>query len=646
MATKDGTARVRVQAVGREQVKAVLAGIRQETRKTSDEAKRLAREQERATNKAAREQEQAAKRAARVQEQEAKKGARAQIAEARKVARETETAHKRAQAAIAREAEKSARAQKRAQERAAREFARERERAGQLTERTSARASAQMSAGAGWAIGGGAAAIGAVLGTVGSQLERVISTLESRAGVQTLDESIASGQEFELGLTRLGNQAFGQLGTDEYNARIAETRDRIFEVARATAVAPGELLEGLMTFQDRFSDFDFGVASMRQLAEASQATGTPLSELVEVLGEARRQFGLANDESREFLAVLTEQGEAGSVKPMEFARNFGSEFGAYKRLTGRTGIQAVREFGALSQIQAAGGGTTAVAATRQRGMFQQLGNAETQRRLRRFSGIRVQTNAQGQIDDLPALLEEMASNRRLRDPRNLQKIFTDIEGREGIGILLDSIRTRRGGPDDPGLRDIMNVDSAAGAQQLDAAFNRVAGTADMKQKLAMMPSITRDLAAAPERGNAQLEQMMLRRRMDDTLPGAREWVGSIPVIGGIMSLLERASVATDLTPGRGKGGLMGAASLLLPGAQTVSAALQDRNILGSAQSAQEGAMGFTGTVRVDDAPISDASAQRIGNATAQALRDNPPTVRVDGPPGDGNSGRRNAGARR
>lgn len=580
--TTDGTARVRIATVGRENVRAVLNGARQESKRASDETKKAAREAERAAQKAAREtelaarragraQETAAQKATRVREAEARKASRAEEREARRGAAAFEREHKKAQAAVVREAEKSARARARAEQRAQREMARQQSaaREGRF----------QMVGGAAnnLVMGGMAAAgigVGGVLAGLGATLNRVIGALNERAGVQSVEDAVVSSQDFERRSVQLGGRVFGEVGDERFNERVGEMRNRIADVARITNQEPGELLAALDTFHEKFDDFDFGVAALEELARTATTTGEPITDLVEVLGEARTQLeGISDADTGEFFGILAEQAEKGRITPAQFARTFAPGMAQYRTMSGRGGLRGLREFGALAQTQALGGGSAEEAATRTTEAMRLMQDSQTLQRLRRATRgrVRVQRDANGEID-MPALLEQMSGEGGLDTEQELSDVFRDTQGRAGIRTWLKQAREDRRLGRTSRLRDIQNVDAAAGQAQLQAGFGRVMQTADMQQKTAMMPERLAALGIGAERGRAQIDTMQAHSNLRQMMPVFGESVAAAAPTMGVLGSTRQSVMRSVLSSVVG-GGVLGT---LFPEQFGFAADLQER----------------------------------------------------------------------
>lgn len=638
---KDGTARIKVQAVGRESVRAVLNGVRSDTRKLNEETRRAARAQEQAAKKAAREVEQAAKKSARAQEQElrkvarvaeqeAKKASRAQEREAKKAAAAIEREHKRANDKIAREAEKSARARARAEQRAQRDLARHH--AGVREGRVDAIGGMGMGLATG-ALAATGLSVTAVLSGLGETLNRVTTALEQRAGVQSLEEGIVSGQEFERRSTEIGGLVFGEVGPEEFETRLEGMRNRIAEVARATNQDPGELLEALHTFHEQFSDFDFGMGALEGLARTARATGEPVTDLVLALGEAREQLqGISDTQADEFFGVLAEQAEAGKITPQQFARVFAPGMAQFKDTTGHGGMAGLREFGALVQTQAMGGGGPEQAATRMTEAMRLLTDTKTQQRLRRATHGRVQVrrDANGQLDII-GLLEQMSTDRGLDSEEELGAVFRDTQGRRGIATWLKNLRDHRG--DGRGIRDIQNVDAAAGQAQLAAGFGRVMSTADMQQQSVVMDERLSNLQLGADRGRSQIDEMQQRTNIRQMLP----------VIGGTVagdnSLTSLAMLTNSIRQNmRQKMAGLGPGFQVLAGWMDQADAGASQHMMGRAQQIERFAFGDMAqgqkTVQqiaqqsrttIEDQSI-DRLARRVGEEVASHMPNGPTTT--------------------
>lgn len=627
---RSARATIQLRASGRDKVRAAFNAVVGDSNRAQTAAARGAQTSARSVSASARSIGQSYARAYQQATREAERSFRAQQRASQRLAREEQAARRAQYRALER--------QQRAEQQQQLRFARS---SGGVAGSGVARGSAVLLGGA--ALGGGALAA-----SMGSQIvaalvqgfDRVYSSIQERAGVQTVEGGIAQGQDFTRDLTALGQQAFGTLGDDAFNQRLAQTRDRVLEVAEATNMPPGQLLEGLNIFQDRFSQFDFGLQGLEATATAARSMRVPFTDLVGVLGEAQRQLGVTGDQAGEFFAVLREQGTQGSLTPQDFAQSFAPTLGSYQRTTGRTGVAAFREVGAIAQAMSASGLSPDESANRVERMMTALQDRENQQRLQR-AGVQVARTESGGVDVLETV-RRISERRNLRSPEALQRVFGEIRGREGINILASQMRRHRAGaPGVPDIFAIRDVSSAAGAASIATGHRRLMETSAERQAAIGIHSQAATIRSADARA-AQFDDALrvtseLRERLASSTPYSTGAVlADVPGLAGVAGAMAGARRGEFGTTAQSAVGLWSQLASVLPDMLGGTTARALQGALGAAEQQRQGQAAREAQLRLDERSISSQAQQ-----TARALAGTTLRVHVenqpDAPAGSGGS---------
>lgn len=499
MAT-DGTARINIDLAGRDKIRAGLNGAASEVRRTQRQLADGSRQTTAAAVRDARGRFQAVARAARDEAIAVKRGEE----EKRRQIRDT-----------AREAERSAAAQARAVVRARREAGgggASRQQGRGADGRFQPMGMGESALNRAMGAAAGLFTVQAALSQVTNALDAAVGALRAQARAPSVEEQLTQGLQFEDLIARTTRQAMQSAPAEDVARRRGQVTEEILSTAMETNTSPMEIARGLQVWQETFSEFDFGVATMREVARGAQAMNVEFSDAVNILGEARSKYDLTNEQTREFFAILASQGLEGKVTPAMMAREFAPVFAQHRTFTGRGGIEGFRELGALSQVVAeVGGGTIPEAATRTQGFLTQLSDPNTQDRLAEMTGgrrrrrrdpltglmqERVEGGIQvrdrgGNVRPIADIVEEMAGHRAFARAENIGLVFRDLEGRRAASDLISRARADRAAGREFELRRIQRVDSAAGAQFNELAFqDAMATNAAAQRRTGVMGEVT------------------------------------------------------------------------------------------------------------------------------------------------------------
>lgn len=227
---------------------------------------------------------------------------------------------------------------------------------------------------------------------------RYVALATGAAGVG----AIRSVGRLERRFTRLGIQA------NKSAEDMDRLKKRIFEVANAPTIRidPGELTGGIEAIVEKTGDLKFAQENIENIGHAIQATGATGANIGALISEFRK-FGLTTrEEVLAALNLLVVQGKAGAFTIANLAGQ-GERLASAFAATGRTGMDAVRQMGALAQVARKGTGSSEQAATALEAVLRTLQDAD-KIKLLTARGIRI-------VDP--------EDPRRLRD---IAKIYEDI----------------------------------------------------------------------------------------------------------------------------------------------------------------------------------------------------------------------------
>lgn len=250
-----------------------------------------------------------------------------------------------------------------------------------------------------------------------------------------------------LGITTLGAAAKNIADVEERFVRLAiqagksdEAIGKIKQTIRDVAAQPDiqvdnkQVLAAVEEIVEKTGDLDFATANIENVARAIQATGAAGFDIGGMLAEFQK-IGLVDPgEVLKGLDLLTKQGKEGAFTLQHLAKLGPRVFAAMGR-TGQTGIESLRQMGAILQVFRQGTGSSEQAATSfERVISQLFANAKALQ----AEGLEVfdpeaLEDGREVIADLPKLLEQIISATG-SSQAVLQKIFGD-EGIRGIAVL-------------------------------------------------------------------------------------------------------------------------------------------------------------------------------------------------------------------
>lgn len=332
------------------------------------------------------------------------------------------------------------------------------------------------------------------LGAITATLQGILSRMEERsaavgaaAGRQDLGQRTVGAQQIELGLARLGGEVFKGMDARQRAAELARVRDEIVAIAEATGRQPGDLFTALQTFQTEFSAFDFGRQNLRAIADEATRTGTEVEQLARFAGLVRQQFGEL-DVNRIF-DITAQAGMQGSLTPEQLSGEFAQQLGLFRSFVDRGRTQdpetLLRQFVAMANVIRSSGAGAAESATLAQNLMASLSDQDVQDRIAMATGGRVagRRRVNGQMQDVIRGGVQLRDFRDASGALDLAGYVEALAARDGFGsledlratigdqqasIALNTLIARRrdevaGVADNADLRELMNVDAAAGA---------------------------------------------------------------------------------------------------------------------------------------------------------------------------------------
>lgn len=483
---------------------------------------------------AARDTRDAQRQAIRALVADVKKAEREKLAALRKTEREAvkatrdeERARKRAISAMVRDVTKSER-QKRAEfERTARqqERAQRRQRISQM------RGGGSLGSLAGrfapLAVAGGAAlGLQQILSTLVAQNAEVVRAVEAAGGVQDFGQRTVTAQDFDLELTRLGGEVFGELSPEERRRELGAVRDQINEIALATAQEPGQLLDALANLQTEFSAFDFGRANLRALADEAIRTGAPVAELARFAGLVRQQFG--EIETNRIFDILAQGGLQGALDPESLSRDFSGQLGLFASFTdpnqAGTPEERLRSFVASANVLRQSGLSSNESATLMQNLFSSLSRERVQRDIavatggrrrgdRVLGGVQLQSfrDDNGRLD-LAGFVEALEAQGGLSNLEAVQRAVGDQQASQALNTLIAARRRNLQSPDEfADIRELEQVSADAGARFRETNLADVRETSAFKRNVVGVRSQVAGSRGEPE-ASADAERLASLRR--------------------------------------------------------------------------------------------------------------------------------------
>jgi TP901 family phage tail tape measure protein len=239
--------------------------------------------------------------------------------------------------------------------------------------------------------------------------------------------------DLSMRLTRLGITA------DVSRAKIDALYGTILNVAQMkdVRVDPGEILSAVEKIVQKLGDLDFATKHTRTIGLAIQATGAAGEDVGDLLANFKEKFKLKDEEMLPALDILVKQGKAGAFELKDLVTQGNRVTAAYGAM-GRSGMDAVREMGAMMQVFKKSTGMPEETATAFKNVFNDLMEPTKQKHLKAL-GINIWDpeklkEGKKQIRSIVDIMDEILKKTK-GDPEKLSRIF-GMQSLDGIKAFL------------------------------------------------------------------------------------------------------------------------------------------------------------------------------------------------------------------
>ncbi|OPY15607.1 MAG: Phage-related minor tail protein [Syntrophus sp. PtaB.Bin001] len=203
-------------------------------------------------------------------------------------------------------------------------------------------------------------------------------------------------------------------------------------------VDPGEMLSGVEVIVEKLGDLDLAKDNLRNIGLMMQATGANGEEAGDMIANFREKFNLRSpQEMLQGLDILVKQGKAGSFTLKDLATQGNRVTAAYGAM-GRSGIDAVREMGAVLQVFRRSSGSAEEASTAFKNFFSDLMEPSKQKILHKL-GVNIWDPAKlkegkKQIRSAVDIIDELFKKLK-GDPEKLARVF-GMQSLDGLKAFI------------------------------------------------------------------------------------------------------------------------------------------------------------------------------------------------------------------
>ncbi len=305
--------------------------------------------------------------------------------------------------------------------------------------------------------------------------------------------------DLETRVVRLG------INAGKSNVEMRALKEGIHEVAGASDVRldPSKILSALEAIDEKTGGLGNAQKNLRNIALAIQATGDSGENIGEIVGQFEKMGIVAPKDVMAALDTLNRQGKEGGVSLANLTRLAPRLLSTYAAM-GRTGVPAVREFGAALKVISDGAGDQRVTVAAFDSMMQTFMDPEKVKQLKAVAGIQV------------------------FDPEKLKKGERVLRP---INELMAEI-VRKSGGDLTKISQVFDASAVRGFAAAAAEFKRT-GSLDTLEKFMRMQgdgkSILDDSRRAAETAAAAFQRLHVawERFADEKLTGKIETVAKL-----------------------------------------------------------------------------------------------------------------------
>lgn len=259
---------------------------------------------------------------------------------------------------------------------------------------------------------------------------RYTALLSGAAGIGTIKQV----GDLSMRLTRLGITA------DITREQTGSLYKQLLDTARMPdiRVDPGEMLSGVEVIVEKLGDLDLAKDNLRNIGLMMQATGATGNEAGEMIANFREKFNLKTpEEILQGLDILVKQGKAGAFTLKDLATQGNRVTAAYGAM-GRSGLNAVREMGAVLQVFRKSSGSAEETSTAFKNFFSDLMEPSKRKKLQDL-GVNIWDPAKlkegkKQIRSAVDIIDELF-NKLKGDPEKLARIF-GMQSLDGLKAFI------------------------------------------------------------------------------------------------------------------------------------------------------------------------------------------------------------------
>lgn len=402
------------------------------------------------------------------------------------------------------------------------------------------------------------------MGKAGQRSMRLINSAAMKAG-KGLDRlgnrysaigAMASGGAAAKGVVKM-QRRIKMLGIQAKKStkEMAGFRDEIFQTAnmKDIKINPNQLLDAVDKIVEKTGDLDFARKNLRNIGLAVRASNSEGSDIGALMADLMQKFGIKDSKTIfSSIDLLINQGKAGAFTLQNLASQ-GERVTAAYAVTGRTGVEAVREMGAALQMMKQGTGSAEQAATALEAFLRTLNNAQKRKLLTKAGINLIDPDDPDRMRSITAIMKDLIKA-TAGDVVKLSTIF-DAEAMRALNAIATQFKQTGGFADIDNFMaqsadgSTLLKDAADATDELDAALTGL-GNTFKKYSFDKMNGPIKDLAQAIN----SIDSTKLEALLDAGIKGAVFLAGAVVarkvLSGGV-------SIARGLRKTKGAAGLAG-----------------------------------------------------------------------------------------
>lgn len=263
---------------------------------------------------------------------------------------------------------------------------------------------------------------------------------------------------------------------------ISRLHQRIMDAAQMkdVRVDPGEILSGVEVIVEKLGDLDYATSNLRNIGLVMRATGAEGKDAGDMIANFKEKFQLRTpEEVTQALDILVKQGKTGSFTLKDMVTQGNRVTAAYGSM-GRSGLNAVREMGAVLQVFRKSSGSAEETSTAFKNVFADLMEPGKQKYLKAL-GVNIWDpvklkEGKKQVRNIVDIIDELL-RKTAGDPQKLSRIF-GMQSLDGLKAFISE--WQKTGKN--AAREFMDIngdgaelqrDSARAAQEFNAAMTNL-----------------------------------------------------------------------------------------------------------------------------------------------------------------------------